>query len=91
MPVPNLNLWDLPASTSATVAAFEDTLPKDYCLRLTELGLGIGETVECLRHVPLRGPRVYRIGDSVFSIAEDVARGVMIHAVQSGETRGVQP
>jgi ferrous iron transport protein A len=73
-----MNLWDLPPSTRATVKTIATGLTPAYRKRLSELGLQDGEVVECVRHVPFGGPRIYKIGDCVYSIARDIAAEVEI-------------
>ena len=77
-----MKLWDLPPSTRATVKTIAAKLSPEYRKRLGELGLLDGETVECLRHTPFGGPRIYKIGDCVFSIARDIAAEVEIQAAK---------
>lgn len=52
--------------------------------RLSELGLDPGEIVQCLQSSPFGGPRIYRIGDSVFSIERALAENIEISLPKGG-------
>lgn len=71
-------LWDLKPKIQATIQRIDPALPADYQLRLRELGFQEGESIVCVRHTPFAGPAVYCIGDSIFSIAPEVARFVEV-------------
>lgn len=68
-----MSLLDLRPNDQATITSIHASMPDDYRLRLIELGFAEGERVTCVRLTPFAGPPVYKIGDSVFSIASDVA------------------
>lgn len=68
-----MNLWELPMGQLATLKGFSKDLPESYQNRLQDLGFEVGGSVFCERWTPFGGPRVYRVCDSVFSLAKDVA------------------
>lgn len=78
----NMVLWSLPRGLSAKVRELGNSLPSQYRVRLSELGFREGEIVQCLRWTPFGGPRIYQVGDSVFSLASDVATFVEIEDVR---------
>lgn len=73
-----MSIWNLKSSESATVKQINSDLAVAFRDRLHHLGFNAGERVTCIRHTPFNGPRIYFIGDSVFSLAEDIAIAVEI-------------
>ena len=73
-----MNLWDLPQFSQASIKSYKDSIPGNYQLRLRELGFEEGERVTCLRSAPFGGPKVFKVGDSVFSLAKDVAEEIQV-------------
>jgi ferrous iron transport protein A len=73
-----MNLWNLPKDKKARVSRLEPALSVSYQRRLGELGFREGDEVVCLRNTPFGGPRIYKVGDSVFSIARDVAENITV-------------
>lgn len=78
-----MSIWNLKSSESATVKQINPELSVTFRDRLHHLGFNAGEQVICIRRTPFNGPRVYLIGDSVFSLAEDIATAVEIEGVGS--------
>lgn len=78
----HLNLWDLPAQQSASIKGIFLQIAEHVQVRLRDLGFVTGEKVTCLQHIPFSGPRIYRMGDSVFSLDRDVAVGVHIELTE---------
>jgi Fe2+ transport system protein FeoA len=76
-----VTLWHLPRSRKARVIGTAPRLAHAYRLRLEELGFRKGGEVTCLRKTPFGSPRIYLVGDSVFSIARDVAEQIEIETV----------
>jgi Fe2+ transport system protein FeoA len=76
-----MNLWELPIGHLATLKSFSSDLPISYQVRLQDLGFEIGSAVFCERWTPFGGPRVYRVCDSVFSLAKDIATFVELSEV----------
>jgi Fe2+ transport system protein FeoA len=73
-----MTLWMLPEHQSAKVLGFTDLLPEEYRQRLREIGFEKETEVLCLRSTPFAGPKVFQIGDSVFSLARDLAEMVTL-------------
>lgn len=82
-----MNLWAMKENSTAVVLSLDNALLDCHALRLTELGLRVNERIKCLKHIPFRGPRIYLIGDSVFSLAEDVASCIQVHEIPAEEFR----
>lgn len=75
-----MTLWELPQLDSAVLKGFETTTPDRYKSRLCELGFEEGGEVTCMRVTPFGGPRVYKIGDGVFSIDREMAKQILVKA-----------
>lgn len=75
-----MTLWDLQQKTSAVVTGFAPEISDKYQQRMAELGFAHGEQVTCIKKTPFNGPRVYKIGDSVFSVDKDIASQILISA-----------
>ncbi len=73
-----MKLWELQKDQAAYISGFIESVPKIYFNRLNELGFQIGVEVVCQRQSPFGGPKVYQIGDDVFSMAKDVASCVTV-------------
>lgn len=78
-----MSLWNLKSNQSARVRGIDPSLPATFRDRLEHLGFAAGEQVACVRRTPFNGPRVYRVGDSVFSLAQDIASAVLIEEIQT--------
>lgn len=72
------DLWTLPINTRAQIKTICDSLPLDYQQRLFDLGFQEGRFIECIRHTPFQGPRIFKINDNVFSIAKDLANSIQV-------------
>jgi Fe2+ transport system protein FeoA len=72
------NLWNLKVNQSAVVSGFSTKLAESFVSRLSALGFRNGQKVLCLGETPFGGPRIFQIGDSVFSLAGDLATGIVI-------------
>jgi len=73
-----MTLWNLTPSQHATVKSIGTTCPELFKSRLGDLGFYPGERIVCLRRTPFGGPRIYQVGQSVFSLAEDIASLVIV-------------
>ena len=73
-----MSLWLMKENSSAVVLSLDAKLHESHALRLSELGIRSNEIVFCIKHTPFRGPRMYLIGDSVFSLAEDIASSIYV-------------
>lgn len=73
-----MTLWQLPEQGHAAITGFAQNLDERHQRRLRELGFDIQQTIVCLRAVPFGGPRVYQVGDSVISLAKDMASAILV-------------
>lgn len=72
------NLWNLAVGQSAKVDEISHQLDAKYRERLMDIGLSPGQLVVCVRQTPFGGPKVYQIGQSLFSFDRDVCENVLI-------------
>lgn len=77
---PRQSLWQLGAGQSSCIVGFDESLAKNYRIRLMELGFHPGEWVSCLQAPRLGAPHVYRVSNSVFSLDDDIARHIYVEA-----------
>jgi Fe2+ transport system protein FeoA len=72
------DLWGLSHDQHALVSGFAADLSESFQNRLAALGFRQGQKVRCLGSTPFGGPKIFQIGDSVFSLARDLASGIII-------------
>jgi len=78
--VETMTLWQLPAGSSATIAALDEKLDSRYRQRIRELGFSVGATVRCILQPGLGAPRQYAINNSVYSLDRQVADAIVCKA-----------
>lgn len=70
-----MTLWDLDVNAQAYITG---TLPTNEETRLKSLGFITEQKVLCLQKTLFGGPKVYQIGDNIFSLSKEVASTVLI-------------
>ncbi len=76
------DLWTLKVNQVAVVSGFSTSMTEAFQGRLSALGFRSGQKVFCLGETPFGGPRIFQIGDSVFSLARDLARGIAVETLE---------
>jgi Fe2+ transport system protein FeoA len=71
-------LWDMNAGDTAELAGWSDALPQVYETRLLELGFRPGATVACVQRPRFGAPRIFRVGNAVFSLEDTIGCAVLI-------------
>lgn len=66
------------ASIVGRIEGIDPSLDKLLIGRLRDLGIDIGQRIECLRHSRGRRPAIFRVGDSVFTLEQNLARRIFI-------------
>lgn len=80
-----MTLWDLKLNQEAIIDHIEESSP---CFqRLESYGFTNGEKAKFLYKTALQGPRVYLLGDSVYSLSQQVASQIMIHMFTQNSTK----
>ncbi|RLA63778.1 MAG: ferrous iron transport protein A [Epsilonproteobacteria bacterium] len=77
-------LWELKEKSHAIIEGLGEKIPKDFQLRLGELGLLKSGSITCLKKTPFNGPTLYQVGDSVISLAQEVAENIYISRKTNG-------
>jgi len=77
MKTPNI-LWELKEKSHAIIEGLGEKIPVEFQLRLSELGLLESGPIICLKKTPFNGPSLYQVGDSVISLAQEVAENIYI-------------
>lgn len=73
-----MKMWDVPAGGLAEISGYDSSAHEAVRQRLIDLGFVEGTTVECVRHVPFSGPRVYMVSGSIFALEKEVATLVLV-------------
>lgn len=73
-----MTLWDLPPGKTAKILPYSGQLDDALAARLQDLGFAQDVVVECVRHVPFSGPRVYVVTGSVFALEKPVAQSILV-------------
>ncbi len=68
-----MNLWNLKEKAEAVISGLSDDIPERYRRRLRELGFHVDERIVCVRRTFAGGPRLYRVGNCVYSLERDIA------------------
>ncbi|MBC3764600.1 FeoA family protein [Neptunicella marina] len=73
-----MTLWDIKVKQIAQIHSLSSMLSSAVSQRLDEMGFNPGQNVICLRRSPLKGPVVVQIGDSVYSLEQNVANKIQL-------------
>ncbi|WP_289030738.1 FeoA family protein [uncultured Paraglaciecola sp.] len=68
-----MTLWEIKTKQTALVDGLDPTLVPAVMQRLTEMGFASGQSIQCLRRSPFKGPIVLQLGDCVYSLEQDIA------------------
>jgi len=75
-----MTLWDLEKGASSTISGIEATLSAPLAARLNEMGFNVGVKVVCVRRMPLNGPTVVQLTDTVISLEAQLATMISVEA-----------
>ncbi|MBU2880845.1 ferrous iron transport protein A [Psychrosphaera sp. B3R10] len=73
-----MTLWDLTKNSLSTISHLSPTLEEALLVRLMEMGFETNQSITCLRRTPFSGPIVVQLGDSVFSLEQELAQHVYL-------------
>lgn len=76
-----MTLWEMAVGSSAKITGYSTSIDSGVQDRLGGLGFSIGKNVECVRHTPFSGPRVYEIAGSIFALEKQLAIEVLVQTV----------
>jgi ferrous iron transport protein A len=73
-----LSLWDLHEHGKGVIHGVCSTVCPEHVLRLRELGIDAGLAIICLKKTPFHGPKIFQLGDAVFSLESDLAKRIFL-------------
>lgn len=65
------------------ILTIDPTLGEAVINRLRDLGIEEGQYIQCLQQGKGNRPAIYRIGDSVFTLDQNIAHGISINEEQT--------
>lgn len=72
-----MKLWDLRVNQKAKVTKVNLDCEQSR-IRLNDLGFQEGQSLVCVQHTPLNGPRTFQITSGVFALESEVANFVEV-------------
>jgi len=78
-----MTLWDLDKGALSTISSISPTLNTQLKDRLNEMGFNVGVNVACVRRMPLNGPTVVQLTDTVISLESQLAKMISVEAIQN--------
>ncbi len=73
-----MTLTKIDIGPTVKIAGFAPNWDIKYQTRLIELGFGVGQQVLCVRKTPLKGPIVFKTGDTLYSLGREVTDHILI-------------
>lgn len=70
-----MTLWDLDVNAQAYIAKTQHIAEVE---RLKSLGFITEQKVVCLQKTLFGGPKVYQVGDNIFSLSKEVATNILV-------------
>lgn len=77
------NLWQMKRGVQSVIEGFNPALDLSVKGRLVELGFHQGSRVLCTQSPRLGAPKLYKVGNAVYSLEKTIAECVMVHPVTS--------
>lgn len=62
----------------AIICELSSKIPGPYQKRLKDLGFHVEEKITCIKRTIAGGPRLYRIGNCVYSLERDIADAIIV-------------
>lgn len=76
-----MKLWHLAPQNKAVITHCNHEIDGAYKQRLTDLGFRPGEIVECVRHLPFSGPRVYMVQSTIYALEMELAEMICVNSL----------
>lgn len=73
-----ITLWSLQENAEAVIRGLADSIPDRYRRRLRDLGFHVDERIVCVKRTFAGGPRLYRIGNCVYSLEKKIANAIEV-------------
>ncbi|NRP15665.1 FeoA family protein [Marinobacterium sp. xm-a-152] len=77
------NLWQMKRGIQSVIEGFTPALDAAVIARLEELGFHQGARVLCTQAPRLGAPKLYKVGNAVYSLEKTIAECVIAHPVTS--------
>lgn len=77
------NLWLLKRDEVCQIVGFDSLLDSAIKARIDELGFHVGASVVCTQAPRLGAPKLYRVGNAVYSLEKPVAMMIKIQRIES--------
>lgn len=77
------NLWQMKRGVQSVIEGFDTALQSSVKARLEELGFHQGARVLCTQAPRLGAPKLYKVGNAVYSLEKPIAECVIAHPVTS--------
>ena len=77
------NLWMLKRDEQCQIVGFDSQLDSAIKARIDELGFRTGANILCTQAPRLGAPKLYRVGNAVYSLEKPVALMVQIQRIES--------
>jgi Fe2+ transport system protein FeoA len=76
-----MTLWEMAVGSHAKITGYNTSIDSGVQDRLGGLGFAIGKNVECVRHTPFFGPRVFEVSGTIFALEKQLAMEVIVQTV----------
>ena len=73
-----MNLWTLKKGEAGQVTQLSESLSEDFKLRLVDLGIHVGETLQCVQAPGFGAPRSYLVNNTVYSLDKEISEQIQI-------------
>lgn len=73
------NLWQMKRGIQIVIDGFDPSLNASVKSRLEELGFHQGARVLCTQAPRLGAPKLYKVGNAVYSLEKTIAESVIAH------------
>ncbi|MFT6284359.1 MAG: ferrous iron transport protein A [Arenicella sp.] len=73
-----MTLWEIRNKQTALIDSPDPNLMPAVFERLNEMGFAAGQSIQCLRRSPLKGPLVLQVGDCVYPIEQSIVNRINI-------------
>jgi len=77
------NLWQMKRGVQSVIEGFDTALESSVKARLEELGFHQGARVLCTQAPRLGAPKLYKVGNAVYSLEKPIAECVIAYPVTS--------
>ncbi len=73
-----MTLHELQVGQKVELNGFCETLPRNYQIRLEELGFIPGRSIRCTQRSSFGGPKLFLVGTAVYSLDGETAKKILV-------------